>query len=201
MDIDYNLIQKLHDSSGGNGEGSTLHFGPQEVSGKEEQLRFKEECLRKYSPSVLLETGTNKAEFCYLSKLILPTCTIHTFDLNDWSLDCVNAVCDYFNEEFVTFHKGDSQSTLSVFNPPVPIDFAHVDGGHDYNSCLSDLTNCDRLNIPTILVDDYRGIPSVGAAMEEFCKTFPYSLISQDNASKDDSRGLALLQKKIKKPT
>ena len=42
-----------------------------------------------------------------------------------------------------------------------------MDGGHDYETVLSDLNNCARLKIPYILVDDSR-LENVDRAITDF---------------------------------
>ena len=197
-DIDFEFVEKLKAISGYDGCGSSLHFAPEDLHEKEEQVRFKKQCLEKYKPNYILETGTNKAEFCYLAKLFLPHCRIITFDMESWSGKCVELVNEYFENEDITFIQGNSNETFGKLHlhPQTPIDFAHVDGGHDYGTAYSDLQNCDRLEVPYVLVDDYRGLSGVTEAVDTFCEKYPYSQIDQDDESKDVKRGLVLLERK-----
>jgi hypothetical protein len=195
LNIDFEFIEKLKAASGYNREGSSLHFPAEALQEEEEQVRFKKQCLEKYKPNYILETGTNKAEFCYLAKLFLPSCKIITFDIQQWSGKCVELVNEHFGNEDVTFIQGNTHETFGKFSRGTEIGFAHVDGGHDYATAYSDLQNCDRLNIPYVLVDDYRGIGTVTNAVNTFCEMYPYSQIDQDDESKDLTRGLVLLKR------
>lgn len=201
LQVDAGIVEKLREASLGDLEGSSFNFsGPDkfvENTAQKEQLRFKEECLKKYSPRVLLETGTNKAHFCYLCKLVLPQCTIFTFDINYWSADCAQVINNHFKDGEVIFKEGCTQVTLPSFDPSLPIDFAHIDGGHDYYTALFDLGQCHRLSIPVILVDDWRSphCKKVRKAVHDFCQHFPYSVVEENSAILDPYRGLVILER------
>jgi hypothetical protein len=197
FNINLELVEKLKETSSYDGEGSSLFFSKWECDAQEEQLRFKKYCLENYQPKHILETGTNKGEFCYLAKHFLPDCIITTFDLHEFSGKCVDVVNEYFGTKDVTFIQGNTSQTLSEFTPDSSVDFAHVDGGHDYHTAYSDLQNCDRLEVLYVLVDDYGHMPSVINAVDTFCEDYPYTLVDQDDMSKD-GRGLVLLRRNQK---
>ncbi len=102
-------------------------------------------------------------------------------------------VNEYYGENFIDFHCGDSVEILSEYTTDKQFDLAWVDGGHSYDVASSDLANCARLGIDTILLDDTRTYPDrVGRAMVDFISKYEYNLIS----TSDDCRGIAWLEKK-----
>lgn len=168
------------------GEGSTFQNAGDEIVS---QTSFLIELLRSVRPAHLLETGTHKGHFCYLARLALPEVRIDTFGIDEGSQRCV----DLLNRRlgaYVTFRRGDSKATLSSFHPDYPIDFAWVDGGHDRETCLSDLESCRRLAIPHVCVDDYLGMPSVHDAVNAFVARGHYR-VARIN---EDQRGICYLQ-------
>ena len=128
--------------------------------------------------------------FCYFAHLNAPFAKIDTFGNILESRDSVKILNQEFGD-YITFHLGDSRTTLSNFCPAYQIDFAWVDGGHDLETCSSDLLNCDRLRIPRILVDDYRGIEEVKKAVDQFVSVHDYKIVSATGA--EDNRGIVYL--------
>ena len=133
------------------------------------QLSFLQKYLKKINPKFVLEIGTNLGCFSVL--------------LNN----------------FIEFIHGDSRITFSEYDSKdKEIDFAWIDGGHAFDVCLSDLINCDRLNIENIFVDDY-GYPtdqdnyteSVRLAVNEFCDTHQYNIVDFE----DNGRNIVYLKK------
>ena len=169
------------------GEGSTFQNAEAEIRA---QTRFLIEALRTAAPRTVLETGTHKAHFIYLVKLARPDAVVHTFGLDSSSQLAVDLLNRRFGG-FVTFHPGDSRATLPAFRPSARIDFAWVDGGHDRAICLSDLKQCDRLEVPHVCVDDYTGEPQVMAAVREFLAVSRYSV----RAVSLDQRGICWLER------
>jgi hypothetical protein len=137
------------------GTGSTFHWPEDKGEHMRMQLAFQKKVLQKVKPSVILEVGTHTAQFDYMAKTFLPKVQVHSFGLDMWSLLFVALVNDYFSEDFITFHQGDSTQTLSQFTSDEPIDLAWVDGGHTFPVALSDLRECGQKSIPHILVDDF----------------------------------------------
>lgn len=168
-------------------EGSTFQNKREETI---IQTSFIADILLGIGAKFILETGTHKANFDYFCKLILPDVKIVTFGNNAKSKDCV----DYLNGLFgtyITFFLGDTKLTLPKCQTGHQIDFAWVDGGHDYNTCMSDLINCSRLNIPNICVDDYNRL--VKRPVTDFIQKTHYELISTSS----DDRGIAYLKSSI----
>jgi hypothetical protein len=191
-DIDFNFIHtKLNES---NNEGATFHWGSGEEEMMKLQLNFIIKTLKTLNPAILLETGTNKANFVFLVKSILPTCKIHTFDLYDWCGHKVDIVKKHLNTDEIYFHMGDTTQTLK--DPKlkdISFDLAYVDGGHSYYVALSDLVSCANLNIKYIMVDDYTMLPEVKSAVDDFCRNNSYNII--DHCLEGNSRGIVLLSK------
>jgi hypothetical protein len=191
-DIDFNFIHtKLNDS---NNEGATFHWGFGEEEMMKLQMNFIIKTLKNLNPNIILETGTNKANFVFLVKSILPKCTIHTFDLHEWCQYKVDAVKEYFKADDIYFYKGDTTQTLKDSKlKNISFELAYVDGGHSYSVALSDLIHCANLNIKYIMVDDYNMLPEVKSAVDDFCKNNSYKII--DHCLQNNSRGIVLLSK------
>lgn len=190
--IDFNFIQtQLNDS---NREGSTFHWGSGEEKMMELQMNFIIKTLKNINPKIVLETGTNKANFVFLAKTILPFCQIYTFDLHEWCGHKVELVKQYFKTEDIYYTMGDTTHTLNDAKfKNISFDFAYVDGGHSYHVALSDLEACSKLNIKYIMVDDYNLLPEVKLAVDTFCKNNLYSII--DSCLEENVRGIVLLSK------
>lgn len=193
--FDYEFIEKLH-SIDVSLDGSTFYYDSGDVSGDLESMRVQVlshvQVLDELKPKRILEIGTHKAQYCYLAKKVLPEVKIVTFGIDAPSQTCVDMVNDYYGENFIDFHCGDSVEVLSEYNSEEFFDLAWVDGGHSYEVASSDLINCARLGIKTILLDDTRTYPDrVGRAMIDFNSKYGYNLISIS----DDCRGIAWIEK------
>jgi hypothetical protein len=193
--FDYEFIEKLH-SVDVSCDGSTFYYDSGDVSGDLESMRVQVlshvQVLEELKPKRILEVGTHKAQYAYLAKKVLPEVEIVTFGIDEPSQICVDMVNEYYDNEFIEFHPGDSLETLSSYETDKKFDLAWVDGGHSYECAFSDLENCARLGIDTILLDDTRTYPDrVGRAMIDFNEQFGYNLIS----TSDDCRGIAWLEK------
>lgn len=155
------------------GEGSTFQ---NDRAGIESQSRFLIRALRSSRARRILETGTHKAHFSYLARLALPHVRVDTFGIDPDSLRCVELLNEKLGR-FVTFWPGDSRRTLADFAPAEPMNFAWIDGGHDRDTCASDLQHCDRLSIAHVCVDDVRSERSVAAALDSFLRDAPYEVV------------------------
>ena len=165
--------ETLDEAIGVIGTGSTFHWPADKGAHMRMQLAFQKKILQEVNPATILEVGTHTAHFDYMAKVFLPEVKVHSFGLDQWSILFVALVHDYFSEDFITFHKGDSTKTLAEFTPEVPMDLAWVDGGHTFPIALSDLRECGQMNIPHILVDDFslgeHGLNAeVNAAVQRF---------------------------------
>ena len=160
-----------------NNEGSTFygHLDQQKI-----QLEFHKKCFLEINPKNILEIGTHKANYSYFAKKNCPEVKIVTFGIDPESEKCVNLVQEYFSEDFIEFHCGNSIDTLTNYNTTLKFDIAWVDGGHDFSCAYSDLNNCVRLGIKNILVDDVND-HRVLYAIEEFL------IKNQDYRIKDKS--------------
>ena len=194
--FDYEFIEKLH-AIDVSLDGSTFYYDSGDVSGDLDSMRVQVlshvQVLEEVKPKRILEIGTHKAQYCYLAKKVLPEVQIVTFGIDAPSQTCVDMVNEYYGENFVDFHCGDSVEILSEYTTDKQFDLAWVDGGHSYDVASSDLANCARLGITTILLDDTRTYPDrVGRAMVDFSRKYGYNLVS----TSDDCRGIAWLEKK-----
>ena len=103
--------------------------------------------------------------------IILEGCNtkLYSFDVGrhkDSTPIAVEVVDEYFPERH-TYIEGDSKETLKEFNEQ--LDFAFVDGGHDKETCLSDIENFDRcLSAGGIMLVDDAHQSGVGNAIKSF---------------------------------
>ena len=91
---------------------------------------------------------------------------------NPYSLEAVKELLQKFNSN-VHFIKGNSNKLLSKIDMS-KIDYVFLDGGHEYNTVLNDLSCCSEVinNGGTVLCDDYdlQQAPGVRRAIDEFVK-------------------------------
>ena len=91
---------------------------------------------------------------------------------NPYSLEAVEELLQKFNSN-VHFIKGNSNKLLSKIDMS-KIDYVFLDGGHEYNTVLNDLSCCSEVinNGGTVLCDDYdlQQAPGVRRAIDEFVK-------------------------------
>jgi predicted O-methyltransferase YrrM len=154
------------------------------------QVNFISALIHQNNAKKILETGTHKAMFCYVAYLCNSAVTIDTFGNLKESQKAVNILNHKFGE-YIRYHLGDTRKTLKDFSPEYQIDFAWVDGGHSLEVCYSDLKNCHRLNIPSIVVDDYKWSGNVKKSVNKFTKEYNYSVQGISNLL--DYRGIVHL--------
>lgn len=163
------------------GEGNLLVNSNEYV--KNDQLTFLIKYLLEINPSNILEVGTNCACFGYMIHHILPQAKLITLGIDWWSKEFV----DYFNNaygDYISFILGDSQITLPKLESK--IDLAWVDGCHTPKCLMSDLTECSRLEIPHIFIDDYEHTPLTDT-VDEFIRNYPkYKIKDQTNNHQRD---------------
>lgn len=174
------------------GPGALLHNPNQE--GKNIQLSFLKQILQNNPVKVILETGTESGMFSYFVYTVNPNIKVYTFGIG--SQDNRSQKCtDYLNEifgKYITYIEGDSKNTLTNFNPEQSIDFAWIDGGHDYTTAYTDLVNCARLKIPIVCIDDYNLIEEVCRGVTDFLhNNLEYKIIQISN----DDRGICYIQR------
>ena len=91
---------------------------------------------------------------------------------NPYSLEAVKELLQKFNNN-VHLIKGNSNKLLSKIDMS-KIDYVFLDGGHEYNTVLNDLSCCSEVinNGGTVLCDDYdlQQAPGVRRAIDEFVK-------------------------------
>lgn len=184
---DFDFLNRLF-SAWNQCEGST--FGWDDMEGCSRQLAFHQECFASVSPRRILEVGAHKGAYAYFCKIEIPDVTMVTFGIEPESRGCIDMINDYFGSNFVTFIHGNSEVTLTGYRSEEKFDLAWIDGGHDFDTALSDLRNAARLNVGTILVDDM-AMGSVNAAVAQFTAESGYHIVSRST----DARIIARLQR------
>lgn len=186
---DGKIIKELISVASSN-EGALLN-NPSSM-GKLEQLNFFFNLFLEIKPKRIIEIGTNKGLFDLFVLHNFPDTIIYTCDLVPFSLKAVEILLKIFPQK-IFFENVKSTDYFKKFDPSIPIDFAWVDGGHNYSNCLEDLINCAKLKIRAICVDDYRMLPEVNKAMTTFLSSYPYKITK--TSEKIDDRGIALLER------
>lgn len=188
---DYNLLEKL-EYVWSNSEGSI--FCSPNLDQQKIQLEFHKKVFSQLNPKNILEVGTHKANYSYFCKTEIPDIKIVTFGIDAPSEICVNMVQEYFSDDFIEFHCGDSKETLSEYESDIKFDLAWVDGGHSYDCAISDLNNCLRLGIENILIDDVTLLESVKNALNDFLTNNPQYTIIEESG---DERNIVWISSSI----
>lgn len=150
--------------------------------------------LKKYKPKISAQTGLNAG---HSAILILESCDtkLYSFDIGSWEyvLTAVEVIDKYFpNRHF--YIEGNSIKTLREFNQK--IDFAFVDGGHDFTTAHNDIINFDRvLNQNGLMLVDNTNTYTVKRAINSF--SFKnYTEINLEEFGKYDGGALYIKDKK-----
>lgn len=167
---DYELIESLLNAFN-QGEGSIFNWSQEEYNSglHAKQIEFHEKILNQIKPKYILETGTHKANYCYLAKVNVPDVKICTFGIDPENKICVDILNKHFNQDYIKFTEGNSVKTLSDEKSDVCFDLAWID------VALSDLNNCKRLGIKKILIDD-TSFPEVFDAVKTFVSSSNYEI-------------------------
>lgn len=186
--LDVEVIQELNNTMPSNYEGCLLD----KVNDlrTRTQVNFLISILKQINAKKILEVGTHKAMFCYVVHLHDNSITIDTFGNLPESQKAVDILNRKYGE-YTRYYFGNSEQTLKDFSPNYQIDFAWIDGSHDYEVCMSDLVNCDRLKISNIAVDDYKWSEDVKKSVNEFVEKYNYSIAGISNFI--DYRGIVHL--------
>lgn len=100
------------------------------------------------------EIGTNKGMFGYIVSQLYGNCKLHTVDMNPESSRAVPILQDLGME--VCFNLGNSLHVLPNYHINDEIALVWVDGGHEYDECLSDLNNVVKYKPKYIAIDDVK---------------------------------------------
>lgn len=179
------FIKQLHEINSSQ-EGSLFNNDSSEIL---LQTNFIQNIIAMIQPENVVEIGTNKGFFSYFVSQYNVIKHIDTFDIEIFSDEAVAMINKENRNSKIKFYHGNSKQTFTNFVPEYQIQLAYIDGCHDYDICLCDLINCDRLEIKNILVDDYN-IKSVKKAGDNFCRKFNYT----DTLQCGDLRKLTFLK-------
>jgi len=125
------------------------------------QARFIAKLMQRYSSiTQVAEIGFNAGHSSYLFLSSRPDVQVLSFDLGDH--EYVDDVKELIDKRFPGRHqliKGDSRETVPAYaaaNPGKVFDLFYIDGGHDYDVAMADITNSGRLCSPktVVLMDD-----------------------------------------------
>ena len=197
MNIDPGLMEVLkRHMPEGSDEGNLL-LVTDEATGPI-QTEFLQKYLTDINPELIIETGTNFCCFPGFVKTFLPDVKVITFGRDDFSGPCVDAVNEYFGEDYITFIKGDSTQTMPLYvdqfeSQKEKNTAAWMDGGHTLPVAYSDLVHLFKYGVDHIFVDDINPkwpwqtiIP-----LYRFVVDYPYEIVDMSR----DSRGIAYLRK------
>jgi hypothetical protein len=188
--IDQIVLERLRHVQPNGNEGALFCNGNH--AGAKIQQDFVEKIIRELKPRHVVEIGTNKAFFDYFLLTIDENIFIDTFDIAPIFSQGVDILNSLFNFK-IKFHLGDSKKTFAKFGADYQVDLAYIDGGHGYPECISDLLNCERLEIPFVLVDDCKLIEDVLKAVQEMIDKFGWIPILK--TEEGDDRGMVLLER------
>jgi predicted O-methyltransferase YrrM len=121
------------------------------------QIEAMEGFLRMARPSNrpirVLETGTNKGMF----GLLLSRWgggELWTHDCDPRTKEVAKIMTENLRNIDLHYHHGPSEEGLKLLEDVGYFDLFWVDGGHDYEVCVSDLNHAKRLKVPIVVIDD-----------------------------------------------
>jgi hypothetical protein len=148
---DINFVMQLWWSSKTK-EGGIFNNSPE---GYTLQISFLEKWFEIIKPKHIVEIGTNKSNFVYVSLMNCPDVILDTYDIDPDCENGINLVKGRFPNSNLNFHCGSSFTVLDE-KPPhhSPIDLFYVDGLHTYEGAKNDILKASELGSKYILVDD-----------------------------------------------
>lgn len=152
---------------------------------------------------VILETGTNKCLFAYaLTEHFKRRFIFYSFDIDENARRCALKFNEYmpFDSNVMIF-TGDTKRTFPKMvdielydyddEERIEFDLAWIDGGHEYDTALNDITCSMKLQIPKILVDDTSGA-QVANAVRDALSQFPEYRLTDTSS---DNRRIVCLER------
>ena len=162
------------------------------------QTEFLQRYLTEINPELIIETGTNFCCFPGFVKTFLPDVKVITFGRDKFSGPCVDAVNEYFGEDYITFIEGDSTVTMPQYVDQFECkksknSAAWMDGGHTLPVAYSDLVHLYKYGVDHIFVDDInpKWPWQTLLPLYRFVVDYPYEIVDMSR----DKRGIAYIRK------
>jgi predicted O-methyltransferase YrrM len=155
------------------------------------QLTLLRNILRAVQPSRILEVGTHKMFFSLFISAMVERFSITTCDPNPASGEAARIFAAAHPNIAVNYRCADSREVLPELNGEY--DLCWIDGNHQHEYALSDLSNAMRLGIPHILADDAR-LEDVERAVRDALSRYPLYYEVANPLWKWDRRGIKYLK-------
>ena len=180
---DVSILNKIIDETNEKMEGNILYRHHSNfvlhVKNKED-ARYNLYHLSKIS-SNLVEVGFNGGHSAALFFYANPSVSLLSFDLcnHRYTELCLNYLKTKYSIEFV---KGNSIETIPQHQNHLKYDVIHIDGGHDKNSCSSDILNCKKFTDKhSFLVIDDTYLQGINEAIDNLINTKLIHEINYEN--------------------
>ena len=147
----------------------------------EEQAAFLTGLMKAIRPKVVLETGTNlgRSTQAIIDGLEGTEGHLHTVDIHDYWPAHKRQPIREDQKKYITRYIGKSPEILQDLRLDTSIDFAFLDGAHDYETVLAELyfVSENASNECLVLVDNFKdeAWPGVEKAVKEF--GLPYAFL------------------------
>jgi len=181
-----------------NGQGGTMDY--RFLKESIQNYEFFKKILQKYSPKVILETGTNACIFDWFCYKFLDDFELHTVDINGNSKYFVNEVNKHFGKNNIHFYEDNSPSCINRLFFNKKFDLAFLDAGHSYPQLLGELESANTLEIPVLIVDDFSD-KNLDKAINDFVAATPYKIVETKSGTEgvkyNDENGNPVNNKKV----
>ena len=144
---------------------------------------FFKDILQKYSPTSILEVGTNSCIFGWFCYKFLDDFELHTVDINGYSQYFVDQVNTHFSKDNIYFYNDDSPTCINRLFFNKKFDLAFLDAGHTYEHLYGEMQASNDLEIPVLIVDDW-SMNDLDRAINDFIESSSYKLVETKAGTK-----------------